>query len=178
MELPIVAPAPVVTEHAWVFRDLFDNHCQFRHFQHYLTGLIVLPNKSMANIARCILDSPDQTNVSRFLAEAPWREDAVNRRRIRFMLQETKPHRQRRRDSIVVLDDTLCEHVGSLFDYVDRHDNHGDGTYPLAHHPVTSFYVSGPVRFPLGLRLYRRDEELTQWEAAVATHFPDLPIPR
>ena len=177
MELPIVVPAPVVTEHAAVFRDLFDNHCQFRHFQHYLTGLIVLPNKSLANIARCILDSPDKTNVSRFLAEAPWREDAVNRRRIWHMLQETKPHRHRRRDSIVVLDDTLCEHVGSLFDYVDRHYNHSDGSYPLAHNPVTSFYVSGPVRFPLGLRLYRRDEELTQWEAAVAKHFPNLKIP-
>jgi hypothetical protein len=93
------------------------------------------------------------------------------------MLQETKPHRHRRRDSIVVLDDTLCEHVGSLFDYVDRHYNHSDGTYPLAHNPVTSFYVSGPVRFPLGLRLYRRYEELTQWEAAVAKHFPNLKIP-
>ena len=38
MELPIIEPAPVVTEHAAVFRDLFDNQCQFRHFQHYLTG--------------------------------------------------------------------------------------------------------------------------------------------
>jgi hypothetical protein len=47
----------------------------------------------------------------------------------------------------------------------------------LAHHPVTSLYVSGPVRFPLGLRLYRRDEELTQWEAAVAKHVPELKIP-
>jgi hypothetical protein len=55
--------------------------------------------------------------------------------------------------------------VECVFAYVDRHDNHSDGTYPLAHNPVTSFYVSGPVRFPLGLRLYRRDEELTQWEA-------------
>ena len=27
MELPLVAPAPVVTEHAGVFRDLFDNQC-------------------------------------------------------------------------------------------------------------------------------------------------------
>jgi hypothetical protein len=42
---------------------------------------------------------------------------------------------------------------------------------------VTSFYVSGPVRFPLGLRLYRRYEELTQWEAAVAKQFPELKIP-
>jgi hypothetical protein len=177
MELPIVAPAPVVTDHAAVFRDLFENQCQFRHFQHYLTGLIVLPNKSLANIARCIFDSADKTNLSRFLSEAPWREDAINHRRIRFMLQQTKPHRRRRRDSLVVIDDTLCEHVGSLFDYVDRHYNHGDGTYPLAHNPVTSFYVSGPVRFPLGLRLYRRYEELTQWEAAVAKHVPEIKIP-
>jgi DDE superfamily endonuclease len=177
MELPIVAPAPIVTTHAVVFRDLFENQCQFRHFQHYLTGLIVLPNKSLANMARCILDSADKTNLSRFLSEASWREQEVNRRRIRYMLQQTKPHRRRRGDSLVVIDDTLCEHVGSLFDHVDRHYNHGDGTYPLAHNPVTSFYVSGPVRFPLDLRLYRRYEELTQWEAAVAKHFPDLKIP-
>jgi DDE superfamily endonuclease len=177
MELPILAPAPVVTEHAGGFRDLFENQCQFRHFQHYLTGLIVLPNKSMANIARCILESADKTNLSRFFSEAPWREDEVNLRRIRFMLQQTKPHRPRRRNSLLALDDTLCEHMGSLFDYVDRHYNHSEGTYPLAHNPVTSFYVSGPVRFPVGLRLYRRYEELTQWEAAVAKYFPGLPIP-
>jgi hypothetical protein len=42
---------------------------------------------------------------------------------------------------------------------------------------VTSFYVSGPVRFPLDLRLDRRYEELTQWEATVAQHVPDLQIP-
>jgi hypothetical protein len=178
MELPILEPAPVVAEHAVVFRDLFENQCQFRHFQHYLTGLIVLPNKSLANIARCILDSADKTNLSRFFSEAPWCEDEVNRRRIRFMLHQTTPHRRRRRESLLAIDDTLCEHVGSLFDYVDRHYNHGDGTYPLAHNPVTSLYVSGPVRFPVGLRLYRRYEELTQWEAAVAKHFPDLQIPR
>jgi hypothetical protein len=177
MELPIVGPAPVVTEHAAVFRDVFENQCQFRHFQHYLTGLIVLPNKNMANIARCILDSADKTNLSRFFSEAPWRADELNRRRIRFMLQETRLHRHRRRESLVVIDDTLCEHVGSLFAHVDRHYNHSDGTYPLAHNPVTSFYVSGLVRFPLGLRLYRRYEELTQWEAYVTKHFPDLKLP-
>jgi DDE superfamily endonuclease len=178
MELPILEPAPVVTEHTAVFRDLFDNQCQFRHFQHYLTGLMVLPNKSMANMARCILESPDKTNLSRFLSEAPWRADEINGRRIRFMLHQTQPHRRRRRESLLALDDTLCEHVGSLFDYVDRHYNHSDGTYPLAHNPVTSLYVSGPVRFPVGLRLYRRYEELTQWEAYVAKHFPDLTIPK
>jgi hypothetical protein len=61
----------------------------------------------------------------------------------------------------------LCEHVGSLFDDVDHHDHHGERTYPVAHHPVPRVYVSGPVRFPVGLRLSRRSEELTQWEASV-----------
>jgi hypothetical protein len=177
MELPILEPAPVVTEHASVFRDLVDHQCQFRHCQHDLTGVIVLPNKRLAHMARCILDSADKTNLSRVLSEAPWWEGVINHRRVRFMCQQTKPHRRRRRESLVVIDDTLCEQVGRLFDDVDRHDTHGDGSYPLAHNPVTSCSVSGPVRFPLDWRLYRRDEALTPWEAAVATHVPELKIP-
>src|SRR5258705_10304360 len=105
MELPILEPAPVVTEHAGGFRDLFENEGQFRHFQHDLTGLMVLPNQSLANIARCLLDSADNTNLARFFSEAPWREDQVNRRRIRFMLQQTKAQRRRRRGSLLALED-------------------------------------------------------------------------
>ena len=177
MELPLVAPAPIVAEHAHAFADLFDNKRQFLNFQHYLTGLIVLPNTSMSNIARCILDCSDKTNLSRFLATAPWVESAVNDRRITYLLQQTKPHRATRGASALVIDDTLAEHTGSLFDHIARHYDHGDGTYPLAHNPVTSFYVSGPVRFPIELRLYRRYDELTQWESVVAKRFPDLVIP-
>jgi hypothetical protein len=57
MQLPIVAPAPLVTAQADVFRDFFENRRQFQHFQNYLTGLIVLDNKSLANITRCVLES-------------------------------------------------------------------------------------------------------------------------
>lgn len=178
MQVPIVAPAPLVTAHAEVFRDLFENRRQFRHFQNYLTGLIVLPNKSMANIARCILDSADKTNLSRFFSEAPWLRDQVNDRRIQYLLQETKRVRLRRDKSVLIVDDTLCEHVGSLFEHVDRHYNHGDSTYPLAHNPVTSHYVSGPVRFPVDLHVYRRYDEVTQWEEFVHKHFPGREIPR
>ena len=56
-------------------------------------------------------------------------------------------------------------------------DNHGDDTYPLAHNPVTSHYVSGPVRFPVDVRLYRRYEEFTRWETFVHKHVPDRVIP-
>ena len=177
MQLPIVAPAPLVTVHAAAFRDLFENGPQFDHFQHYLTGLMVLPNKSLSNITRCVLDSADKTNLSRFLSSAPWRESAVNHRRIQYALQQTRTQRRRTTESILVLDDTLCEHVGSLFAHIDRHYNHSDGTYPLAHNPVTSVYVSGPIRIPLDLRLYRRYEEITQWATFVHTHFAEQVIP-
>ena len=112
MEWPIVAPAPVVTEHAEVFRDLLEHQCQCRHVQHDLTGLLVLPHKSMTTIARCILDSADNTNLSRLLAEAPWREEEVNRRRVRCMLQQTKVHRRRRRESLVAIDESPVRACG------------------------------------------------------------------
>ena len=138
MQLPIVTPAPIVTAHADIFRDLFENRCQFHHFQNYLTGLIVLDNKSLANITRCVLESADKTNLSRFFSEAPWFQDRINDRRVEYLLQQTKAVRSPKADALLILDDTLCEHVGSLFDYVDHHYNHGDDTYPLAHNPVTS----------------------------------------
>jgi hypothetical protein len=177
MQLPIVAPAPLVTTHATAFQDLFENRCQFQHFQQYLTGLLVLPNKSLSNLARCVLDSADRTNLSRFFSEAPWKEAAVNDRRITSLLTQTAPHRRSAAESALLVDDTLCEHGGSLFAYVDRHYTHSDASYPLAHTPVTSHYVSGAVRFPVDLRLYRRYEEVTHWEESVQNHFPDQVIP-
>jgi len=177
VQLPIVAPAPIVTAHAEQFRDLFENRCQFRHFQNYLTGLMVLPNKSLANLARCTLDSADKTNLSRFFSEAPWFQDKVNDRRIRYLMEQTGSVRRPKTESALVLDDTLCEHGGSLFEHIARHYNHGDDTFPLAHNPVTSHYVSGAVRFPVDLREYRRYEELTRWEEFVPKHFPERVIP-
>ena len=90
MQLPIIAPAPLVVTHAAAFRDLFENRCQFEHFQNYLTGLIVLDNTSLANLARCVFDSADKTNLARFFSEAPWLQARVNDRRLKYLLQQTK----------------------------------------------------------------------------------------
>jgi len=178
MVLPIVTPAPVVSSHAEAFRNVFDNQCAFRHFQHYLTGLMVLENTSMAHISDCTLASADKTNLSRFFSEAPWREQEMNDRRLHYMLEQTAPHRRDAKASSLILDDTLCEHVGSLFEYVDRHYDHCDHRYPLAHNLVSSFYLSGAVRFPVDARLYRRYEEITQWPTFVQKHFPEHPLPK
>ena len=177
MQLPLVAPAPVVVEHAQVFRELFENRRQFQHFENYLTGLMVLSNKSMANISRCLLESADKTNLSRFFSEAPWEQERVNEKWLVYMLEQTADLRRKAERSCVIVDDTLCEHVGSVFEYVDRHYDHCEGRYPLGHNLVTTHLVSGAVRFPLDVRLYRRYEEQTRWAECVRKHFPEREIP-
>ena len=81
-------------------------------------------------------------------------------------------------ESYFILDDTLCEHVGSLFEYVDRHYDHCDGSYPLAHNLVTSHYLSGAVRMPIQAEVYRRYETVTEWERFMLKHFPAQEIPK
>ncbi len=181
MQLPIVKVAPLVKEHSERFRKVFANRKQFRHFENYenyLTGLMVLDNKSMANIARCILDSADKTNVSRYLSESPWRYERLNEERVSYMKSQTASAQRPSSESVLAIDDTLCEHVGSLFNYVDNHYNHSNGQYPLAHNLVTSHYVSGAVRYPVDADLYRRYEEFTNWERFVEKYFPVTEIPR
>src|SRR5438034_9448234 len=105
MQLPIVAPAPVVTAHADVFRDLFENRCQFHHFQNYLTGLIVLDNKSLANITRCVLESADKTNLSPFFSEAPWFHERVNDWGLTHRLPQPQSVRAPKTNAVLTLAD-------------------------------------------------------------------------
>lgn len=178
MQLPIIKVAPIVLKHAPEFQAVFNNRRQYEHFQNYVTGLMVLDNKSLTNIARCVLESADKTNLSRFFSDAPWYAEAVNQRRVNYMRKQTAAYRKPSEPAVVGIDDTLCEHVGTLFEYVDRHYNHGDGEYPLAHNLVTSHYVNGAVRFPVDAVLYRRYEEITDWAKFVAKHFPTEEIPK
>jgi len=177
LELPIVKIAPIVEKYGGNFADLFENRCQFQHFRNYVTGLIALPNKSMANMTRCIVESADKTNLSRFFSASPWTEKAVNDRRVKLMNDQTQAWRREGEIKALSLDDTLCEHVGDLFEYVARHYDHSDGRYPQAHNPVTSHYGCGPVRFPVDLELYRRYDEFTNWESTVKQCLPDAKIP-
>ena len=91
MQLPLVAPAPVVVEHAQVLREVCENRRQLQHFENDWTGLMVLSNKSLANSSRCLLESADKTNRSRFFSEAPWEQEKVNEKRITYMLEGVLP---------------------------------------------------------------------------------------
>lgn len=89
MQFPLIAPAPLVITHGQMFAESFKNRCQLEHVEQYLTGLMVLSNKTMANVARCTLNSADKTNgkaplrcLSRFFSESPWEQQKLNTQRI------------------------------------------------------------------------------------------------
>jgi hypothetical protein len=128
MQLPIVAPAPVVTAHAAICRELFENRCPFRHFQHSLTGLMVLDNTSWPNSSRWVWESADKTTLARFFSEAPWFQDRGNDRRLTSLLQQTQAVRGPQADALLILDATVGAQVGRLFDYGDRHSHPGEDT--------------------------------------------------
>ena len=116
MQLPSVAPAPLVTAQADILRDLFEHRCQLHHFQHALTGRIVLDNTSLANLTRWVLERADQTHRARFFSAAPWCHDRVNDRRVEYVLQQTPAVRSPQADALLMLDDTWCAHGGRRFD--------------------------------------------------------------
>ena len=64
----------------------------FNIFAHYLTGLIVLENKSMANMSRMILNSGNKTNISRFLSESKYNKEEINTRKIEYILIKTEKY--------------------------------------------------------------------------------------
>lgn len=178
MQLPLVKDAPIVSSFARNFKSVFQNNSQYQHFKDYLSGLIVLENKSLSNIARCTLDCCDKSNLSRFFSNEGWDTNQLNRKRIHWALKKTKPHRKSAQESCLLIDDTLCEHVGSLFEHIDIHYDHANKRYSQSHNPVTSHYVSGNVRFAVDFRVYRRYDELTQWKSFVQKHFPEIEIPK
>jgi hypothetical protein len=74
-----------------------------KHFQNYISGLIVLENKTMANISRCMLDSADKTNLSGFFSEAEWAAEQFDKDRVSYMLAQTQRQRLGARKSVVPL---------------------------------------------------------------------------
>lgn len=177
MLVPVMQHAPVVRSWARNFKSVFANEPEYQHCKNYLTGLIVAERKNFSQIARCMVQSADHTNVDRFMNNQLWSGTRFNDRRVEFIYERTKGQDASQPGDLVI-DDTLDEHVGTLFEHIARHYDHCDGSYKLAQNPVTSHYVRGSVSFPIDFRTYRTYDEATDWEAHFRKHFPDVEIPK
>lgn len=167
----------MVQKFAHYFRDIFANEPEFMHFQNYLTGLIVADKKNFSQIARCLITGADYTNIDRFMNNPLWDGPLFNNRRVELHYSQTL-NSDAHKIAALILDDTLDEHVGSLFEHISRHYDHCDNSYKLARNPVTSHYQRGEVSFPVDFRTYRTYDETTAWQEHMEKNFPEVAIPK
>ena len=77
----IVAIPQVVEELLVQFGNYFSNEPSRRHFAEYLTGLLIAEHKTVSGIARNAAP-PEQSALNRWLTQAPWDANNINRHRL------------------------------------------------------------------------------------------------
>lgn len=176
MLVPILQPIPVVENMAHNFKTIFANEPEYEQFKNYLSGLVVVERKNFSQIASRMINSADKTNISRFMNNELWSGEELNDERVKLIYQRTKQY-DGKKPGYLIFDDTLDEHVGTMFEHIARHYDHSDGSYKLAQNPVTSHYVRGAISFPVTFRTYRNYDKVTDWEEHFRKNFPEIKIP-
>ncbi len=144
---------PVVEGLAKNFKEVFANEPEYEQFKNYLSGLVVVEKKNFSQIASRMINSADKTNISRFMNNKLWSGKELNDKRVKLIYEQTKEY-EGKKPGYVIIDDTLDEHVGTMFEHIAKHYDHSEGNYKLAHNPVTSHYVRGAISFPIDFRTY------------------------
>src|SRR5713226_8675358 len=157
--LPILEFPGVVARYANHFDSLFHNPQQQQHFREYVSGLILADHATIDAINNLFVERNDQSALNKFVTQATWDEQELNRRRVQLEVQSvqcdglTAPH------GYLIIDDTLTHHVGQYIQLIAKLWDHAERRYTWAHNLVTSFYVNGAHRFPVNFRLWTQFQE-------------------
>lgn len=86
MRLPIVQFPNIVVNNLSHFASVFATEEQKKHFCEYVTGLIVGDKATIAAINALFLNKNDQSSLNKFITQAGWDEDSLNRLRVALEL--------------------------------------------------------------------------------------------
>ncbi len=111
MRIPMVQHPRIVTDNLSWFRSEFATQEQEKHFCEYVTGLIAGDKATVAAINGLFLNSNDQSALNRFLTQAKWDEEGVNRRRVTYELARLGRRPVSAEAGRLILDDTLAHHT-------------------------------------------------------------------
>lgn len=154
MRLPIVQFPHIILDNLAHFAAVFQTAEQRQHFCEYVTGLMVGEKATVQAINALFLNRNDQSALNKFLTQAPWDEEELNRQRVAFELTRL----QRRPVGVsagrLVIDDTLAHHTKCSIEGLAYLRDHSIGRNVWAHNVVTSYYVNRSDQFPVDLRLY------------------------
>lgn len=154
--LPIVDYPPLIAEEAVHFQDLFSRP-QYQHFQRYVTGVMVAPEVNVSAIAGLFFQGRDRSCLDRFLIEADWSTQEVNRRRVQRLNQQ--PQTASQPGGALIIDDTLTHKSGRKMEGAGMFYDSSASQYVWGHNLVTCNYAKGQVSWPINLRVYRKQEQ-------------------
>jgi hypothetical protein len=154
MRLPIVQFPNIVANNLSQFASVFTTEEQKKHFCEYVTGLIAGDKATVTAINALFLNKNDQSSLNKFITQARWDEDELNRRRIQFELSRLHQRPVSSQAGRLILDDTLAHHTRCSMDGLAYLRDHSLNRNVWAHNVVTSYYVNRSDQFPVNLRLY------------------------
>jgi hypothetical protein len=177
--LPIVGFPQIVEQQASWFESVFTTDEQRKHFREYVTGLIAGDEATVTAINSLFLDRNDQSALNKFLTQANWDEQELNRRRVRMELARLHRRRVSPKAGRLVLDDTLAHHTRCSIDWLAYLWDHAQQRYVWAHDVVTSYYVNRADQFPFDFRLWyqfqaKKERKRLCREAHILTQQPTL----
>jgi uncharacterized protein YndB with AHSA1/START domain len=156
--MPGIIEFPQVVQDALAqFGDLFENEPQRRHFAEYLTGLIIAERKTVLGIHDEFARTTDQSCLNRFLTEAPWDVEDLNRRRLDLLQKD--PSTRYSDHGVIPIDNTLIDRDGLLIPDAGWYWDHAEDRYKVAQDYVFVNYVcTSGKHYPLEFRLFRKQE--------------------
>lgn len=154
MRLPIVQYPSIVVNNLPSFASVFQTEEQKKHFCEYVTGLIAGDKKTITTINGLFLNNNDQSALNKFLTQAEWDEEVLNRRRVQFELERLHRRPVSSRAGRLLIDDTLAHHTKCSIEELAYLKDHTLNRYVWAHNVVTSYYLNRADQFPVDFRLY------------------------
>jgi hypothetical protein len=156
--MPGIVEFPTLVQDALAqYGDLFVNECQRRHFAEYLTGLIVAERKTVLSIHDEFTQITDQSCLNRFLTDAPWDVEALNRRRLDLLQRD--PSTRSSDQGVIPIDNTLIDRDGRLIPDAGWYWDHAKDRYKIAQDYLFINYVcTSGKHYPLEFRLFRKEE--------------------
>jgi DDE superfamily endonuclease len=156
--MPGIIEFPQVVQEALAqFGDLFANEPQRRHFAEYLTGLMIAERKTVLGIHDEFAQTTDQSCLNRFVTEAPWDVQDLNRRRLDLLQKD--PSTRYSDQGVIPLDNTLVDRDGLLIPDAGWYWDHAEERYKIAQDYLFVNYVcTSGKHYPLEFRLFRKEE--------------------
>jgi hypothetical protein len=158
LNMPGIVESPQVVQDALAqFGDLFANEPQRRHFAEYLTGLFVADRKTVLGIHDEFAQTTDQSCLNRFLTDAPWDVEDLNRRRLELLQKD--PSTRYSDQGVIPIDNTLIDREGGLIPDAGWYWDHAEERYKIAQDYLFANYVcTSGKHYPLEFRLFRKQE--------------------